>query len=339
MPWRPTLLQSLTVLLLAVAAIGGPTVPTPAPAAYPEVAGWLAEPGGPPDPVRADPATVAAFFATLRAPAAADLTRRYPRIVGALDGAPPALRYAANGPDRLLYDPRADGRIALVTGDLTSADRVAILVPGVNTTVANFVTGLGGVSRRAPAWQAAQLAAEVHRRWPDARTAVIAWLGYDPPDGIGRAALREDAAAAGAVALRRFVAGLVAVRPGVRITVIGHSYGSVVAALAAPRLDPAVTDLVALGSPGMGGAESVGDLHTTARVWAGSAPDDWTRRIPGLRLLGIGHGRLPVSPGFGALPLPAGDVSGHDGYFVPGTSSLRALAEVAAGHAGETDPR
>ncbi len=326
-------------MALAVPAglVCGPTVPAAAPAAWPEVAQWLADPAAPPDPVHASPAAVAAYFAGTPAAVGAELARRYPRIVGALDGAPVALRLTANAgryPESgvLLYDPRGDGRIAVVAGDLTVAERVAIVVPGVDTTLANFASGLGGVTRRAPQWQAGQLAAAVARDYPDARVAVVAWLGYDPPDGIRRAALREDSAAAGAVALQHFVAGLVASRPGLRITIVGHSYGSVVAALAAPRLDPAVTDIVAIGSPGMAGAHHVGDLHTAARVWAGSAPDDWTRKLPGVRVLGVGHGRLPISADFGALPLPAGDVAGHDGYFVPGTSSLRALAAIAAGH-------
>ncbi|HWB37245.1 MAG TPA: alpha/beta hydrolase, partial [Rugosimonospora sp.] len=308
---------------------------TPAPPPYPEVARYLAEPTHPPAPGTA-PSTVARFFADEPATTDEDLTRRYPRIVGALDGAPPALRYAANAPAgarTLLYDPRGDGRIATVAGDLATADRVTVLVPGVDTTLANFARGLGGVTRRSPAWQATQLLAAARSAAPDARVAVVAWLGYDPPEGIDRAALREDRAATGAVALQRFVAGLVASRPGVRIVLVGHSYGSVVVGLAAPHLDPAVTDIVALGSPGMGGAHTVADLHTTARVWAGTAGGDWTRHIPGTRVLGVGHGRLPFEPGFGALPLPVARVPDHDGYFVPGTDSLSALAAIAVGDA------
>ncbi|WP_343869414.1 alpha/beta hydrolase, partial [Dactylosporangium roseum] len=65
----------------------------------------------------------------------------------------------------------------------------------------------------------------------------MAWLGYNPPEGVRRDALREDRAAAGAIALNRFIDGLLLGHPGLTITVIGHSYGSVVAAPAAP-LDP-----------------------------------------------------------------------------------------------------
>jgi Alpha/beta hydrolase len=338
-------LVGVTALALAIPAgvLVAPTAQASPLPAYPEVSAWLAEPTHPPAPTGAA-TTVAAFFAAEPAAVDTDLARRYPRIVGGLDGAPAALRYAANDQlahetGVLLYDPRGDGRIATVAGDLDSADRIAILIPGVATTLGNFAHGLGHVQRRAPQWQAQQLFDAARQADPGSHLAVIAWLGYDPPDGIGLAAAREERAATGAVALRSFVAGLVAQRPGVTITVVGHSYGSVVAGLAAPHLDPAVTDIVALGSPGMGGAHTVSDLHTSARVWAGAAAGDWTRDIPGLQIGGLGHGRLPEDPAFGALPVPVADVTDHDGYFVPGTDTLRALASIALRGEPEEDLR
>ncbi|BBH66217.1 hypothetical protein ACTI_29020 [Actinoplanes sp. OR16] len=233
-------------------------------------------------------------------------------------------------------DPHGDGRIAEVLGDLTTARRVAVLIPGVDTTRSNFDTGLGGVIQRAPAWQARRLRDEILARDPGAPVAVIAWLGYDPPEGVRREALREDRAAAGAVALRAFVDVLLRDHPERRITLIGHSYGSIVAAMAAPALPPQVTDIVAIGSPGLG-VPNRAALHTEARVWAGSAPDDWTRRLPPVRLLGVGHNRTPADPAFGALRLPCDDVTGHDGYFRPGTSSLTAMAAIALTGSPTTD--
>src|SRR5262245_60660295 len=67
----------------------------------------------------------------------------------------PATRFGA-GPV-LVYDPRGDGRIAQVVGDLATADRIAVLVPGVDNTLANFAGGLGNVRRRSPLWQAGQV--------------------------------------------------------------------------------------------------------------------------------------------------------------------------------------
>jgi pimeloyl-ACP methyl ester carboxylesterase len=221
----------------------------------------------------------------------------------------------------------ADGRAIEVVGDPVGARTIVVLVPGVDTTVDNFDRGLGGVERRAPAWQAHRLADEIAGRGGTG-VAVVAWLGYRTPHGVGLDAAREDLAVAGATALREFVSRL----PGERIVVVGHSYGSTVAGLAAPGLDKRVTDIVALGSPGMG-VDSVKELHTGAHVWAGSAANDWTRRIPGVQIVGAGHGAHPYEPAFGAEPLPVGGVDGHDGYFVPGTQSLSALADIALGAA------
>lgn len=226
----------------------------------------------------------------------------------------------------------ADGLAVEVAGDPATAATVVVLVPGVDTTAANFDRGLGGVQRRAPAWQARQLAARAAALRPAGAgpVAVVAWLGYHPPRGIRLAAVREDAAATGAAALLRFLRDV----PAPRLVLVGHSYGSTVIGRAAATLDAGlggrVTDIVALGSPGMA-ADRAADLRTTARIWAGTATGDWTRRLPGIRVLGAGHGTHPGDPAFGALPLPVDGVTGHDGYFVPGTGSLDALAAIANG--------
>ncbi|GAB4054288.1 alpha/beta hydrolase [Catellatospora paridis] len=242
----------------------------------------------------------------------------------------PFAGWAAEGRRFLLFDPAGDGLAVEVLGDLSTADRVAVLVPGVGTTVADFDRGLGGVARRAPAVQARQLYAELRRQAPHARVAVVAWLGYDPPDGWGLDVVTESSAAAGAAALTRFVARLVRERPAVAITLVGHSYGSTVLGLAASALPAQVGDLVAVGSPGMG-YDHVRDLGTPARVWAAEAPTDWIRRVPGVRVLGLGHGTRPGTAEFGARLLPTVGVSGHDGYLDTGSATLPALAGVVLG--------
>jgi hypothetical protein len=314
---------------------------TPAAAAVPGISSWRADRVAGqtlPDPVTDSPARVARFFATLSTADGQRLASRYPQIIGNLDGAPVALRLAVNArragtmADRqvLEYDPRGDGTVAEVVGDLATADRIAVIVPGVGTRLDNFDRDTAATVRRSPSWQAHQLLNQIHSADPTARVAVIAWLGYDPPEGIGREAIREERAVAGAKALDRFVAGLTAYRPAAALTVVGHSYGSVVAGLAAHAFGPQVHDVVAIGSPGMG-VDRAGDLRTAARVWAGSAAGDWTRNLPGIQLFGAGHGTLPVAAAFGARVLPTTGVFEHDGYFVPGTGSLRAMAGIALG--------
>jgi hypothetical protein len=279
---------------------------------------------------------------------------------GNSDRTPLAARYAANRrtmlahgapyaawatADRqfLLFDPRGTGLVAEVFGDLSTADRIAVLVPGVDTRGPNFLTGLGGVPARAPAVQAENLYdATFPAAGPPigttagtaagagARVAVVAWLGYRTPHGVGRDAAREELARAGAVALERFVGGLVRRRPAATLTLIGHSYGSVVVGLAAPRLPRQVTDLVATGSPGMG-VDRAADLRTRARVWAALAPADWIHWVPGIELFGVGHGTQPADPAFGARPFGTAGVTDHDHYLAPGTRSLADVADIVLG--------
>jgi hypothetical protein len=302
-------------------------------------AAWRADARHLPDPVSADPRAIRDFLTAAGPAERRALAAEYPGVVGALDGAPVALRYAADrqamraaGPPYegrdgrfLLFDPRGDGRVAQVFGDLEKADRIAVLVPGAGNRGDNFWRGVGGKGFRSPAVQAADL----YRAAGDDRLAVIAWLGYDTPQGVDAAEAREDLARAGAAALNRLVAGLVAVRPKATIALLGHSYGSAVIGLAAPRLPRQVTDLAVFGSPGMG-VDDVTRLRTTARVWAGESARDWIRWVPGVRLFGLGHGTRPTAPGFGARVFPTADVADHDHYLAPGTDSLTALAGIAA---------
>jgi pimeloyl-ACP methyl ester carboxylesterase len=227
----------------------------------------------------------------------------------------------AAGRQFLAFDPSGDGRAVEVLGDLSSATYVVVLVPGADTTLADFDRGLGGVARRAPAKQARTLRDAIHASHPGARVAVVAWLGYDPPEGLGMAAVRRQRAADGAAALTRFVATL---PPQATVTVVGHSYGSVVMALAAPAFGPRVTNLVALASPGLN-ARSAAELSTHARLWTATASTDWVTRVPHLRLGGLGHGPIPAD----AHALPTVGVDGHDGYLAPGSATLTALADLA----------
>lgn len=216
----------------------------------------------------------------------------------------------AAGRHFLAFDASGDGRAVEVLGDITKAERVVVLVPGNDITLRNFDTKLAGQAR-----------AVYDALGRSERVAVIAWLGYDPPEGIWPDALLEDRAAQGATALVSFLDTL----PGHgSIVLVGHSYGSVVASLAAPDLGPRVTDIVALASPGMG-ASRVSGLHTHARVWTALAQDDWIRRVPGIRLAGFGHGPVPADAGV----LPTAGVHGHDGYLIPGSATLDALARLA----------
>jgi pimeloyl-ACP methyl ester carboxylesterase len=267
------------------------------------------------------PVTPPAPVAVPHLPAFADAYRE--TAVRMLATGCPYAAWAAQGRHFLEFDPAGDGRAVEVLGDLSTATRVAVLVPGVDTVLADFDRGLGGVPRRAPGVQARALYQQLAKRSRD--VAVIAWLGYDAPEGIGLASATYGRARAGADALAAFVRDVRRQRPAASVTLIGHSYGSLVVGLAARRL-PEVSDVVALGSPGMG-AGHASDLGG-ARVWSALAPADWIRRIPQVRVLGLGLGKRPSSAGFGASALPTAGVQGHDYYLVEGSATLRAVSDV-----------
>jgi hypothetical protein len=267
--------------------------------------------------------------------APAGFTDDYPAVAAAMRAAgPPYAGWVAGGRSFLAFDPHGDGFAVEVVGELATADRIAVLVPGVDSTLRDFDRGLGAVARRAPAVQARALFDQLRATEPDARVAVLAWLGYDPPNGLGWAAARDTSARAGARALVDLVGMLARHRPAAAVTLIGHSYGALVLGLAAPALPAQVTDLVTIGGVGMG-VDRVDDLRSRARVWAAEAPDDWIRWLPPLRVLGVGHGTRPAAAAFGAGALPVDGLTGHDGYLVPGTATLRAVAQVTLGRTAE----
>lgn len=227
----------------------------------------------------------------------------------------------------LSFDGRGAGLATEVFGDLARAERVAVLVPGSDTSLDTYdrfrATALA-LHR--------QLAAEA----PGTRTAVVAWLGYGTPGTVSTTVLTTDRADAAAPELRALLADLRRIAgPGTPLALVCHSYGSVVCTRAADSVD--VADIALVGSPG-GTADTVADLHTGARIWAGRGAGDWVENVPHLsaELFGttVGFGTDPVSPDFGARVFDAGD-GGHSDYFAPGSLSLTNLARIALGETTE----
>ena len=225
----------------------------------------------------------------------------------------------------LAFDAAGQGEAVQVFGNLATARRVVIMVPGSDTSLATWASR-GAAS---PYGGARALANETARLDPHAHLAIIAWLGYRTPSLLSLAVLTSGNAGQGAQALRPLVTSLA--RDGDQVALLCHSYGSVVCGLAAPHLP--VTDIAVYGSPGMD-APSVRSLHTTARVWAGRESADWIRDVPHVRLLGLGFGADPMSPSFGAHQFGCGS-AGHSGYLSPGGVALRNLAYIALGQAGQ----
>jgi len=195
-------------------------------------------------------------------------------------------------------------------------------VPGSHTTLDTFD------QNRGPGGGARALDRQVRAVDPAARMAVVAWLGYRPPQGINPAALTDRLAGTGAAGLRTTVESVRAVNPDAAVSLLCHSYGSVVCGYAVAGGLP-VADLVLYGSPGVG-AGSAGELASAERVWAGRSAADPIRFVPFVRVAGIGFGTDPVAPEFGARGFAAG-AGGHGDYHLPGSRALGSLALIALG--------
>ncbi|MFJ1592570.1 alpha/beta hydrolase [Kitasatospora albolonga] len=312
---------------------------------------------------------LARFFAALTAGQRIALADKYPSIVGNLNGAPVTLRYRANrlalkqaaavekrrtydealsangrseairrmhrfrsllgeGRQILAFDPSGRGRAAEVFGDLDRADRVSVVVPGVDTDLLTLERSHRVNS--APVGMAKSLYGAERAAAPATRTAVIAWADYTAPAGLGMDAALGVLAAQGAVRLNALVGAL----PGASdVSLVCHSYGSVVCGVAADDAPARVTDIAVAGSPGMR-AENAARLRTDARIWAMRDEDDWIGDVPHMEFGGIGHGADPVDPAFGARLVSAAGAAGHSGYFEPGTESLGNLAAIGVGAYG-----
>ncbi|MFB7245065.1 hypothetical protein CW362_08035 [Streptomyces populi] len=225
----------------------------------------------------------------------------------------------------LAFDPNGSGRVAEVFGDLDTARRVSVVVPGVDTDLLTFQRTYKQYS--APVGMADSLYRAERSADPGTRTAVIAWADYTTPSGLGIDSATAMRAAEGAVRLNALVRAL----PGsAEVALYCHSYGSVLCGVAASSLPSRVSDIAVAGSPGMR-ASNAANLGTTARVWAMRDADDWIQDVPHMEVGGLGHGADPVSKGFGARVLSAEGAKGHAGYFEPGTESLRNFAEIGIG--------
>ena len=176
--------------------------------------------------------------------------------------------------------------MAVVLGDLDTAQHVAVAVPGMGTEASRIATTVPEVVFTAASTHTADT------------IAVMMWHGYDAPsiavadgsddnpiddigDWVGEAGdlvhvVTMDQATRGASVLARDVTGLRAMRSGdMHLTVIGNSYGSTTVAIAADEFDLDADDVVLTGSPGAGRARDVGELTTgRSHTWVGSASDD-----------------------------------------------------------------
>jgi len=323
-------------------------------------------------PPPTEPAAVTRWWAGLPPAERAWLIEHRPELIGWRDGVPTVARDAANR--RLLATERAgspglralaarldepdlprayllgldatgDGRAIVAIGDPDLATDVVTYVPGVNRGLAEVGSLLGRTD--AIATRAAALG-------PTHRVSAVLWLGYDAPDGADVALPR--AAHGSEAALDSFADGLRATHVGDRShnTVLGHSYGSLVAGVTARDRGLDADELVLIGSPGVG-VDRAAQLHgvPAGHVWAAAAANDPVQRFaPGIAQVAVDalnnlrhpfsahygdatpdvflwHGRNPAHEGFGAHIFAADPAGGHSGYWQG--VALDAIARITLG--------
>jgi hypothetical protein len=232
--------------------------------------------------------------------------------------------FLAGGATLLSYsDLPGDHRIVQVHGDLATATRVIVHVPGISTDLDSYLPGAHPDDPRLGHHDALSVFDEAQRQ-AGGGVAVISFLDYNvPTGGVGPIpdafeAVNRAGAESGATALRALVQELS--DQGQSVSLIAHSYGSLVTGLAMEQ-GLAADVVVALGSPGMG-AESRLDLGSSdVRLFVGQAPED---PVPVLRdaadAAGLTTG-LPLDV-HGSDPrvfadglIDTGSATGHSSYF------------------------
>ncbi|WP_052493129.1 alpha/beta hydrolase [Rhodococcus sp. MEB064] len=214
---------------------------------------------------------------------------------------------------------------AVSIGDVDAADRLAVFVPGAGTTV-------DGDLLHHDAEAAAVVAAA--GTMSGSVVAGISWLGYEAPQWNSELVNPDSSVASrtpattGAPALARALDGLHGRRHGSEapvVTVVAHSYGTVLAAEAFGRGAP-IDDVVLMGSPG----------------WQDTSPDIPAPYVAEARwdpVADLGWFGPDPSERSDAVLLPTDGTSGHGDYLVPGSTSARGIAAVVAGVPGTPQPR
>ncbi|MFD3422794.1 alpha/beta hydrolase [Streptomyces decoyicus] len=317
---RGLLVAVAATIVLSVSAAARSAVPgTPAPPRLPAVKA----------------STLDARYAVNRAAIAA--SERAAHRIGDRDREHHLHELGAPGRNFLSFSAEGDGQAVEVLGDLATAGRIAVLIPGSDTTIDTF-DYLG--SRRASLGGGARALHDELRRVSRTPVAVVAWYGYRAPRTMSRDVVSTARATEGGGRLQRLLEELRSVNPAARVTLLCHSYGSAVCGSAVGGMDRAAASslagLAVFGSPGMG-VESAAELSGVP-VWAGRGARDWIAGAPHISLSAfggtLGFGADPVSASFGAKPFAAGS-GGHSDYLAPGSLPLHNLALIAAGRTSE----
>ncbi len=227
----------------------------------------------------------------------------------------------------LVFDPGAfgyEGRAAVVVGDLDTADNVAFLVPGLNSTIDSAMSSLTSSALR--------VTQDARRLSPYETTATVAWMGYDAP-GLGNVGSDGAAFDGGELLLGDLLAVQASRVVQPHLTVVGHSYGSTTTGTMLRDHETGTDDVVLVGSPGPD-VEDAAELRVPAgHVFVGASSRDPVSYLDRF-------GDDPSHESFGATRFEAEDptrntwrldLDDHSKYFNEGTESLSNIVHVVTG--------
>ncbi|RYB94614.1 hypothetical protein EUA93_09825 [Nocardioides oleivorans] len=243
-----------------------------------------------------------------------------------------------------LYDPGAydgDGRVAIAVGDLDTAQDVAVFTPGINTDMSDTTSYTDKMMN---------LYESTRYNGDGSSVAAMYWLGYDAPHGpTDLATFTEGRAEDGGRQLSEAIDGLRASRSDdpAHLTAIGHSYGSTTTSYATHG-NGSVNDVVLIGSPGAGPADTASDLGQ-GNVYVGRDSRDLVAVLGDegwIGKFGLGLGTDPSSEDFEATRFAAEDVDrswirntgdAHSSYLDNDSESLYNIGRIVDGHGGDVN--
>jgi hypothetical protein len=192
--------------------------------------------------------------------------------LGGRDGLPPAYL--------LGFSTAGIGKAIVAFGNPGTADTTVTYVPGVGTALTG---ALGNSQRAANLWQ------QAHQHDPGQSLSSIFWLDYNAPQ-LSLTDIAADLqigstadAVAGAKVLAGFQAGLAAAHvAGLpdRTVLLGHSYGTLVIGEAAAHDGVRPSDVIFVGSPGVGVNQAAQLGLPASHVWAGANVNDPVPDLP-----------------------------------------------------------
>jgi len=229
-----------------------------------------------------------------------------------------------------------DTLAAIAVGNVHTATHVAVFVPGLGSDVRDDLHRYDG--------DIAALQRTAADLLPDGDSvACVTWMNYQAPHlgwsllDPSRTIISPLAASRGAPRLTAFLDGLDAARgPDPHLTLLGHSYGSLVASLSLRGADTAgVDEFVAAGSPGLGFDDSAGLSVPPGHLFVAEARGDLVADLGAFGADPGGLGGIETLSTEADAAQGTSENVGHSDYLTPGTTAQRETALVVAGQSQE----